>query len=86
MTAASRAEDGYGVVLMCEPLLPDVLRCLLSVILTLQQYTKQEVRDVMMVGVWGCGVGVCVHAFLCLTFKLTCCNCPSSCEAAAMNI
>ncbi|KAF5843578.1 hypothetical protein DUNSADRAFT_12840 [Dunaliella salina] len=42
MTAASRAEDRFGVVLLCEPLLADVLASLLSTVLALQQYTKQE--------------------------------------------
>lgn len=31
------------MVLLCEPLLADVLACLLSLVLVLQQYTKQEV-------------------------------------------
>jgi len=42
MTAASRAEDRFGVVLLCEPVLADVLASLLSTVLALQQYTKQE--------------------------------------------
>ena len=44
MIVASHTEDRYGVVLLCEPLLADALACLLSTVLALQQYTKQEVR------------------------------------------
>ena len=43
LTAASRIEDRYGVVLLCEPLLADVVTTLLSVVLALQHYVKQEV-------------------------------------------
>ncbi|GFR40748.1 hypothetical protein Agub_g1358, partial [Astrephomene gubernaculifera] len=38
--AAQRGEDRYGVVLLCEPALPDIVLGLLSAVLALQQYTK----------------------------------------------
>ncbi|KXZ57024.1 hypothetical protein GPECTOR_1g925 [Gonium pectorale] len=38
--AAQRGEDRYGVVLLCEPALPDIMLGLLSAVLALQQYTK----------------------------------------------
>ncbi|GLC39723.1 hypothetical protein PLESTB_000439100 [Pleodorina starrii] len=38
--AAQRGEDRYGVVLLCEPALPDIAAGLLSAVLALQQYTK----------------------------------------------
>ncbi|KAG2433562.1 hypothetical protein HYH02_012679 [Chlamydomonas schloesseri] len=38
--AAQRGEDRFGVVLLCEPALPDIALALLSVVLVLQHYTK----------------------------------------------
>ena len=43
LAAASRKEDRYGVLLLCEPGLSDVLVTLASAVLALQQYTKSAV-------------------------------------------
>ena len=43
LAAASRKEDRYGVLLLCEPGLADVLVTLASAVLALQQYTKVAV-------------------------------------------
>lgn len=40
LVAASRKEDRYGVVLLCDPNLADVLTTLASAVLALQQYTR----------------------------------------------
>lgn len=39
-SAAARGEDRYGVVLLCDPGLADILAALLSAVAALQQYTK----------------------------------------------
>jgi len=40
LAAVSRKEDRYGVVLLCDPNLADIIMGLLSTILVLQQYTR----------------------------------------------
>jgi hypothetical protein len=43
LAAASRSEDRFGVLLLCEPNLADVVTTLLSATLALQQYGKAMV-------------------------------------------
>ena len=43
LAAASRKEDRYGVLLLCDPNLGDVLVALASAVLVLQQYTRTSV-------------------------------------------
>jgi hypothetical protein len=45
LAAASRHEDRYGLVLLCEPGLADVTSALLSAVLALQQYSKLTVSQ-----------------------------------------
>ena len=43
LVAASRREDRYGVVLLCDPNLADILTTLASAVLALRQYTRVSV-------------------------------------------
>lgn len=52
--AAQRGEDRFGVVLLCEPALPDIALTLLSAVLVLQHYTKFVVGSPVPAGVPGC--------------------------------
>jgi hypothetical protein len=48
LAAASRHEDRYGLVLLCDPGLADITSSLLSAVLALQQYSKLTVSPILM--------------------------------------
>lgn len=54
-SAAARGEDRYGVVLLCDPGLADILAALLSAVAALQQYTKFVVGGNACDGAAGAG-------------------------------
>eukprot|EP00798_Chlamydomonas_sp_ICE-L_P014470 gene14470-20491_t len=54
LVSASRSEDRYGVVLLCEPTLADLVASLLSTILVLQQFVKHQTGSHQ----WECQPGV----------------------------